>query len=93
MLKRVLMILGLAICGVINLQAMEKIPSSEPIEQTHEESEKDLTPGAFVCNGKEDKCVKDEDNQEEGSSSASLFSVFCDDHEDEIQLLACKDCQ
>src|SRR4051794_40330072 len=101
MLKKILVTCALAVCGFIGLQATEQdIPPSTPIEQNHEEnqeivaneeSEKDLTPGALVCNGKEDKCLKDGDQEE--TPSSILFSVFCEDHEDEENLLACKDCQ
>jgi hypothetical protein len=92
MLKNILVICTLAVCGIIGLQAIEpNIPSSIPIDQNNERTEKDLTPGALVCNGKEDKCVKDENRRE--TPSSLLFSVFCQDHQDEENLLACKDCQ
>ena len=55
------------------------------------EKRKDLTPGALVCNGAEDRCVNREGNKE--SDSSILFSVFCEDSEDEQQLLSCKGCQ
>ncbi len=99
MLKKILVGCSLAICAVSGLQAMEQdISPSTPLEQNsiekqilaNEESDKDLSPGALVCNGKEDKCTKEGDQEE--TSSSILFSVFCEDHEDEENLLACKDC-
>jgi hypothetical protein len=80
MLKNILMIGALAFCGVMGVQATEI-----------EENEKDLTPGVLVCNEEESKCFTN-DEQEESPSSA-LFSLFCEDDEEEIQLLACKDCR
>lgn len=101
MLKKILVICTLAMCGIIGLQATEQdIPPSNPIEQNkkenqqiiaNEETDKDLTPGTLVCNGKEDKCLKDEDQQE--TPSSILFSVFDKDQQDEKNLLACKDCR
>lgn len=64
---------------------------SEKIACKEKEKNKVLTPGALVCNGSEDKCIKEGDQEE--SPSSSLFSVFCGDHEDEEKLLACKNCQ
>lgn len=58
----------------------------------HKKNRKNLTPGVLVCNGKEDKCIKEEDNDKE-APTADLFAVFCDDEQDELNLLACKDCQ
>lgn len=56
------------------------------------EGQKDLTPGALVCNESEDRCVNQNGDNEETSSSA-LFSVFCEDHQEDEKLLSCKDCQ
>jgi hypothetical protein len=81
MLKRILMTITLAICGIVGVHASEKC----------EESEKNLTAGVLVCNSKEDKCVNEEDQKE--SSSSALFSVFCGDDEEIVHLFACKDCQ
>jgi hypothetical protein len=100
MLKRILITGAWVFCGIVGLQAEEEILSAPSIEQNRyehrkvvadEESEKDLTPGALVCNGKEDKCSKEGDQEE--SRSSGLFSVFRDDHKDEENLLACKDCR
>ena len=63
----------------------------KPRTVTNEENEKDLTPGVLICNGKEDKCFKD-GNDEEETPSSILFSVFSDDKEDEANLIACKNC-
>lgn len=52
---------------------------------------KDLTPGALVCNEKEDKCTKDGEKKE--SPSSLLFAAFCNDHQDEQNLLACRNCR
>lgn len=52
--------------------------------------EKDLTPGALVCDHSEAECTKDGDKEE--TASSNLFSVFCDE-KDEQNLLACKECQ
>lgn len=60
--------------------------------QANNEEQKDLTPGAMVCNGSENRCTKEEGHKEETSSSPR-FAVFCEDHQDEENLLACKDCQ
>ncbi len=86
-------------CAISGLQdSIEAQMHAEILEQTSQESElvenkdskKDLTPGLLVCNGKEDKCVK---NDEQGKSPSSiLFSVFSADKQDEANLLACKDC-
>ena len=59
-------------------------------DDVKEEGQKDLTPGALVCNETEDRCTNEEGKTEETSSSA-LFSVFCDDSEEEVKL-SCKDC-
>lgn len=53
--------------------------------------DKDLTPGVLVCNSSEGECLK-EINQAESASSI-LFAVFCEDRQDEMNLLACKDCR
>lgn len=106
MLKKIMMICTLAICGVVGLHAVDQeIPSnlieqSNPLEQndeengqslTNAENEKDLTPGLLICNGKEDKCSKE--GEQEETSSSNLFSVFSEDKEDEVKLLACKECR
>lgn len=89
MLKKVLTISILVICGYMGLQAAEEIPSN-PIKK---EEAKELTPGVMVCNDKEDECATNEDQKEEGKDETSaLFSRLCDEHEEE-QKLACKDCQ
>lgn len=80
MLKKILMIGALAFCGVMNGQANEI-----------EENETDLTPGVLVCNEEESKCLTSDEQEE--SPSDILFSVFCEEDEEEIQLLACKDCR
>lgn len=77
MLKKTLIITMLTICGIINIQA-------------NEENEKDLTPGVLVCNSDESQCSKEEGQEE--SISSILFSVFCEDDQDEQKVLACKDC-
>lgn len=92
MLKKTLMTYILAICAIAGLQAMSP---SNPIDL---EAGKDLTPGALICNSKEDKCKKDEDQkteveQKKESPSSNLFSVFGSDHQDEMNLLTCKDCR
>ena len=97
MLNKFLIICSLTIGSLAGLHAEEELP---PVQESnlacakceHEEGQKDLTPGALVCNASEDRCVKEEGDKEETSSS-SLFAVFCEDHEDEENLLACKDCQ
>lgn len=102
MLKKTLMIYVLAFCGIANLQAMQEEVSFQPVKYNSEKNqsmfaneegkdEKDFHPGVLVCNGKEDKCLKEGDQSE--FSSSILFSVFLADHEDEINLLACKDCR
>lgn len=97
MLKKTFMIYTLAIFAVVGVNAtIEQQINEEILKQTEEESqkvegEKDLAPGLLVCNGKEDKCLKNDDQQE--SSSSILFSVFNEDDQDEMNLLACKDCR
>jgi hypothetical protein len=68
-------------CNVEEEEQEEIIPGKE----------KDLTPGALVCNGSEYHCTKDGNKEE--SVSSKLFSVFNDDKQDEENLLACKDCR
>ena len=77
------------------LRHPKRIPLNSPpslmvCEEVKEEIQKDLTPGALVCNETEDRCTNEEGKTEETSSSA-LFSVFCDDSEEEVKL-SCKDC-
>lgn len=56
---------------------------------------KSISPGAFVCNGKETVCNKegDKDNNEGTSPSAALFSALAEDERDATSLLACKRCR
>lgn len=76
MLKKALITTTLILCGIINIQATE--------------NEKDLTPGVLMCNSDESQCLKEEGQEE--SISSILFSVFCEDDQDEQKVLACKDC-
>lgn len=77
---------NLFICTLVSLTLI----GLEAIEKSNKETAKDLTPGVLVCNGKEDKCSKDEDQEE--SPSSILFSVFGESQEDEMNLLICKKC-
>lgn len=77
MLKKTLIITMLTLCGIINIQATE-------------ENEKDLTPGVLVCNSDETECLKEEGQEE--STASILFSVFSEDDQDELKVLACKNC-
>ena len=77
MLKKTMLMIGIAFCGYLNGQVVEK-------------DEKDLTPGVLVCNYRESECLKGETGEQ---SSSILFSLFCDGHEDESRLFACKDCR
>lgn len=76
-----ILVCALVMCGAVGVYAADSI----------EKEEKDLSPGVLVCNGKEDKCTKEREQEE--SASSILFSAFCKDKEDEIKLLACKDCR
>ncbi len=64
--------------------------SEEKEEQVFACDEKDLTPGVLVCNSTEDQCTKDGDKEE--TASSLLFAIFCEDGQDEKNLLACKEC-
>ncbi len=101
MLNKTLLLAALTVSCFAGLHADElRIPkrillnspnSLMVCEEVKQDVEKDLTPGALVCNETEDRCINEERNNEETSSSA-LFAIFCDDQEEEVKL-SCKDCQ
>ena len=68
-----------------------KKDDQQEILACEEGSRKDLTPGVLVCNSSEKKCTRE--GHKEESSSSKLFSVFSNDHKDEENLLACKNCR
>lgn len=108
MLNKILIICSLTFTTFAGLQANEEISPQVgsaienkrpartcnkcPKKGKKNGKKKDLSPGALVCNGSEDRCVKEKDN-EETTTSSSLFTVFSDDQQDEENLIACKDCQ
>lgn len=92
-------LVGCSKCGPKKLRKVK--PAATETEQTpvaacakcgHKKKQKDLNAGVLVCNGKEDKCIKT-DNKDNNAPASTLFADFCDDAQDEQNLLACKDCQ
>lgn len=100
MSKTNLIICFLAILGIISLSNIKQsclsasFVGQNPIEDSsifiNKNRQQNLTPGILVCNDEESKCLKFEKSKV--SFSSILFSIFQKNSEDEVNLLACKNC-
>lgn len=101
MLKKVLTLCTLAICGFSGLHATETeqeecayltvgiCVEKEEAEGilAYEEKSEDLAPGALTCNSQEEQCVK------EGEQEDAAFTLTSLHEKEEEVLLACKRCR